>query len=116
MPVVNLALVDFMRSVKPFIGRRGGQMVETAEALVNLVSSEGGSLVHEKFSSLLVGGGAASMAATSNNIQGNPYTLFLILFLLILSSSFDRQHEEGQISGVGVVPVATGPAEEEDEE
>lgn len=113
--IAKTELVEFMRSVKPFIGFSGAQMVETAEAVVNLLGSEGASLVQEKFSTLLLGRGAASMAVTPST-HGNPYTLFLILFLLMLSDSFDHKYQSGQTSDADLIPADLGSAEEDAEE
>lgn len=112
---VNQALMEFMRSVRPFVGFTGSQMVDTIEALVNLTNSEGGSLVQEKFNTLFLGRGTVNMAVASS-AHGNPYTLFLILLLLVLSSSFDRKCTPGQISEANIIPADAGSAEEDNGE
>lgn len=90
--MVSPHFLAFIRSLKPYLGPRGLQCTELAETLLELLSSEQAQKAQNTFRALRQERQRLSALKGDKKEEGNrprgrdPFTLFLILILLLLSS------------------------------
>lgn len=85
--------LQVIKSFRPYLGTRGNDLVDTLESLLDFLSGE----TVQKFLETLMNSGAVQSRGLFGDRKQekkvNPFTLFLILILLLLS---DFSGEPGQ--------------------
>lgn len=84
--VIAPELVQVMQSLKPFLGQRGGAVTNALGGIVDLLSTDNARQARQNFTQMLAGKGPVSMSQSENRY--NPYTVFLVLVLLLLADTY----------------------------
>lgn len=85
----NQDFINLLQSLKPFLGPTAKSATEMTLHITNLITSPPGQLALQAFSSLTPQADAQVMpldAQTNSLVGTNPFSLFLVLILLIFAS------------------------------
>lgn len=86
-------ILNLFDSTIPFLNSTGQQVIQTTLSLVDLFQSPVGTKALNSLSTL---SSAATMTREGNarNTYQNPFSLFLVLYLLILATDHHSQHKQ----------------------
>jgi hypothetical protein len=79
-------VLNLIDSAKPFLSPSGQEVIQSTQSLVHLLSSEAGITAIQSLRSLVAGGSTQETDVTGTTRASNPYSLFLVFYLLILAS------------------------------
>ncbi|MCR4419816.1 MAG: hypothetical protein QHH27_06945 [Clostridia bacterium] len=85
---VDPQILNLLRDLRPFLSPQAGAATELAETCVELLTSEGGQRAIHSFGRLM---GSGDLQTAGGKPAANPFMLFLVLILLLLS--FSPEHE-----------------------
>ena len=85
MALADPQVLNLLNAFKPFLGQRGRQMVEVTETVGELVASETAQKALHGFRSLTAP--AQVLLPVAQELTANPFTIFLILVLLLLADT-----------------------------
>ncbi|MDK2820483.1 MAG: hypothetical protein PWP31_448 [Clostridia bacterium] len=91
MPTVDPNFMAVVQSLKPYMSKRILNATEIAETLIDMLETDQAKQIQEKMKSLIIEaqGMNQTMVMQDKKLEAesgsNPFTLFLILILLILS-------------------------------
>jgi hypothetical protein len=79
-------VLNLIESAKPFLSPSGQEIVQSTQSLVQLLSSEAGITALQSLRALVAGGSTQEAEVTGKTRASNPYSLFLVFYLLVLAS------------------------------
>jgi len=79
-------VLNLIDSAKPFLSPSGQEVIQSTQSLVHLLSSEAGITAIQSLRSLVAGGSTQETDVTGTTRASNPYSLFLVFYLLVLAS------------------------------
>ncbi|HHW06396.1 MAG TPA: hypothetical protein GXX34_02485 [Clostridia bacterium] len=83
-------ILNLLDSAVPFLNPRGQRIVQTTQSLVELIQSPAGTKALQSLTSLSAPIGTLDQGHSMYQSYQNPFSLFLVLYLLILAT--DHQH------------------------